>query len=625
MARIATLRDIEALERVPLDERLSERNTYEILARSAARHPDRIALTFLPEGSPDDPAHDLTYRELLSRVNRTARLFRELGGERPVVTLLLPIMLETHVTMWAAEAVGIANPINSLLEPAMIAGLVRAAGARILVAPGPSVDPLVWEKALEVARACPSITALVAVGDAGGATPDAGHAAIVPLARAEQHEGTALAAAELPGRDDIASYFHTGGTTALPKLARHNHRNKVYIAWASQEINDIGPADCTLMGMPLYHVVGAVLYGLAFLRAGARIVLTGPSGFRQKQTVQGIWRLVERFRVTQFGGVAAIHSALIQVPLDGADISSLRFATSGAGPVPAALIEGFHRVTGLKLLVGYGLTETTLGTTMVPLDGDLKPGSSGIRGPYQTVEVKRLSDDGEAIADCAVDETGVICVRGPNVFPGYLDPRHDATAWAGPGLLNTGDLGRLDQDGYLWVVGRAKDIIKRGGHQIDPSLIEEALCQHPEVSMAAAVGMPDAQVGELPVAYVQLRRGAAVTEDQLMEFARRHTPERAAVPKFVTVMPELPRTPVGKVSKLELRVDAASRAVDAMLADLPGRDRLTTALSPGPTGVVVRLAGDADVVGQARSALRLLPVVVSVADAQAGAGTVGAD
>ena len=164
-------------------------------------------------------------------------------------------------------------------------------------------------------------------------------------------------------------------------------------------------------------------------------------------------------------------------------------------------------------------------------------------------------------------------------------------------------------------------MIKRGGHRIDPLLIEEALCRHPDVALAAAVGMPDAHAGELPVAYVQLRPGASATEEALVEFAAEHTPERAAVPRFVAVMRDLPKTPVGKVSKVPLRVNAARRVVEGALADLPGRDRLTTEITAAPTGLVVRLAGDAAVVALAKARLSPLPVAIETADGDgAGAG-----
>jgi fatty-acyl-CoA synthase len=159
-------------------------------------------------------------------------------------------------------------------------------------------------------------------------------------------------------------------------------------------------------------------------------------------------------------------------------------------------------------------------------------------------------------------------MRGPQVTPGYLDKRHDKGAMLADGWLDSGDLGRLDKDGYLWLTGRSKDLIIRGGHNIDPIVIEEALVRHPAVETAAAVGLPDAYAGELPMAFVQLKPGAEVTPDELREFCRREIPERAAVPVQVVPIPLMPLTGVGKIFKPALRLEAAQRAFAAALAPL---------------------------------------------------------
>jgi fatty-acyl-CoA synthase len=170
--------------------------------------------------------------------------------------------------------------------------------------------------------------------------------------------------------------------------------------------------------------------------------------------------------------------------------------------------------------------------------------------------------------DCATDEIGVIAMAGPGVFSGYLDDAHNKGAFIEPGWVNSGDLGRLDADGYLWITGRAKDLVIRGGHNIDPAPIEEVLFQHPAVGLAAVIGQPDAYAGELPVAYVQLKPGASVAVGELEEWVRARTPERAAVPVGIYQINPMPLTGVGKVFKPQLRWDATQRVLSQMLAPL---------------------------------------------------------
>jgi fatty-acyl-CoA synthase len=187
--------------------------------------------------------------------------------------------------------------------------------------------------------------------------------------------------------------------------------------------------------------------------------------------------------------------------------------------------------------------------------------------PYQRVRAAILDGAGRFVRDCATDEIGTLLIAGPAVFPGYLREQDNARVWAEPGWLNTGDLCRVDRDGYVWLTGRAKDLIIRGGHNIDPQVIEEALLAHPSVAMAAAVGQPDAYAGELPMAYVVLRPGAAASVGDIAQWCRERIPERAAVPVRVEVLPSLPLTAVGKTYKPELRWRAIEYVLRAALAE----------------------------------------------------------
>ena len=256
----------------------------------------------------------------------------------------------------------------------------------------------------------------------------------------------------------------------------------------------------------------------------------------------------------------------MQAPLAGRNIESLEAAICGAAPMPAQLFRDFERATGVRILEGYGLTEGACASSLTPLDAPPRIGSIGLRFPYQDMRAMILDADNAYVRDAETDEIGVIAIRGPNVFAGYLDPTHDKGIWIerhGETWLNSGDLGRQDADGYFWLTGRRKELIIRGGHNIDPKLIEDALQSHPVVALVAAIGSPDAHAGELPVAYVQLKPGAAVTEAELLAHAQRAIPEKAARPKRVKIAPSLPTTAVGKLFKpalVEREIEETVRA-----------------------------------------------------------------
>ena len=274
---------------------------------------------------------------------------------------------------------------------------------------------------------------------------------------------------------DIASYFHTGGTTGTPKIAQHTHGNEVFMSWGLREFLGLGPGSTFLCGLPLFHVNGAIGTGLGGFCSGATVVLAGLQGYRTPGLIAGFWRLVERHRVNYFSAVPTIYAALLDVPIAGADVSSLRYAICGAAPMPPAVIHRFEQLTGLKLLEGYGLTEATCATCVNPPAGERRAGSVGLPMPHQKVRAAIVGSDGRLVRECATDEIGTLLISGPAVFPGYLRDRDNAKVWAAPGWLNTGDLCRIDRDGYVWLTGRAKDLIIRGGHNIDPQLIEDAL------------------------------------------------------------------------------------------------------------------------------------------------------
>jgi fatty-acyl-CoA synthase len=219
----------------------------------------------------------------------------------------------------------------------------------------------------------------------------------------------------------------------------------------------------------------------------------------------------------------------------------------------------------MKVLEGYGLTEGTCVSSLNPLQGVRKVGSIGLRLPYQDMKVFIVDKEGHFIREAETDEIGTVCISGPNVFKGYLDEVHNQGVRPKEGWFNTGDLGRQDADGYFWLTGRKKELIIRGGHNIDPAAIEESLYRLAGIKVAAAVGRPDPHAGEIPVAYVQLQEDAVLTGDQILEYLKKEVGERAAVPKKVVVIPQMPLTPVGKIFKPALRWDAIKRVYEEEL------------------------------------------------------------
>jgi fatty-acyl-CoA synthase len=563
-------------------------SVYRLLVDSAARAQEATAITFLPSME-SDPIR-LTHGAFLARLHRVARLFRELGVARgDVVTLLAPSIPDAVVALWAAETVAIAHPVNTLLRASEIAALMRAAGTRVLVALGPQAGSDLWEKAMAAAEATPSLRAVVALGDADPGVD------YVHLASRLPCEDGPLDNPPAPG--DIAALFHTGGTSGAPKLARHTHANQAFVARSLAVALDYNSDTRVVNGMPLFHVAGAIDCCLSPLAAGGEVLLPTAAGLRNPEVVTGHWRMVERFRPTIIGGIPTSLVALLNVPTNGADLSSVRFCFTGGAMLPAALSEQLTKHTGVPVHQIYGMTEcagliTVVGAHAAPIAGTVGYAPSGVE-----ISARRALADGKLGQCVPRGDSGVLVVRGPNVFPGYLG--NIPAPFTEDGWLITGDLGSVGSDGIVRVTGRAKDLIIRGGHNIDPVVIEDAAAIHPQVVTSAAVGRPDVYAGEIPTLYVVLRDSKPEILADLHAHMRRTVPEPPARPNLIVPLPALPITAAGKVDKPALRRDAAARMVKELIGTLPafaGRDVEITA-HDGPSGrlvVTVTLAEETD-------------------------------
>ncbi|MEO1734155.1 MAG: AMP-binding protein, partial [Pseudomonadota bacterium] len=387
--------------------------------------------------------------------------------------------------------------------------------------------------------------------------------------------------------DRVCFYFHTGGTTGMPKVAQHKYSGAIYNGWVGDTVLYC-ETDVVMCPLPLFHVFACHPILMGALASGAHVVFPTPQGYRGDGVFDNFWKLCERWKATFIFTVPTAISAKMQRPID-ADISTVKKAFSGSAPLPVELFKRFESATNITIIEGYGMTEATCVVSGNPVDGEKKIGSVGIPFPYTDVKIIKGTNDGPV--EAGVDEIGEICVSNPGVFVGktYTETEKNVDLFYDDQYLRTGDLGRLDADGYLWITGRAKDLIIRGGHNIDPAEIEDALLGHEAVAFAGAIGQPDRHAGELPCAFVELVDGASVSPAELMDYCQVHVHERAAHPKHIAILDELPKTAVGKVFKPDLRKQAITRIYDAALQEANLQARVSHVVDDKKRGLVAQL------------------------------------
>jgi len=328
------------------------------------------------------------------------------------------------------------------------------------------------------------------------------------------------------------------------------------------------------------------------ISSGAHVVFPTPQGYRGEGVFDNFWKLVERWKITFIITVPTAVSQLMQRPVD-ADVSSIKTAFSGSAPMPTELFRRFEEATGVEVIEGYGLTEATCLVSCNPPLGSKRIGSVGYQFPY--TDVKIVKEENGKLTECAVDEVGEVCISNPGVFDGstYTDQDKNKDLYYKKKYLRTGDLGRVDADQFLWITGRAKDLIIRGGHNIDPAIIEEALLGHDAVAFAGAIGQPDAYSGELPCTYVELVDGAEISEAELLEYANENIKEPGAKPKHLEVLDELPKTAVGKVFKPDLRKMAITRVYNEALRAKQTDAKVTAVEDNKKLGLTAKVKGAA--------------------------------
>ncbi len=600
--RFVGIEDCHAIEAEgPWAEREKAATLYGLLSDTAAKFPQHKAVSYQIFSGPKDKAETLSWQQLHGSVTQAANMFRALGvGPKDVVAYVLPNCNETTITLLGAAVAGIANPINPLLEPEQIGSILRETGASVVVTLRPFPKTDVAEKTAQAVKLAPGVHTVLEVDLLRYLTPPKSW--IIPLIRPKSKVGNQAKYlsfnAELakhpttlvfddPQEDRVACYFHTGGTTGMPKVAQHTYSGMIYNGWLGHTLL-FDENDNIMCPLPLFHVFACHVILMAAIHSGAHVVFPTPQGYRGDGVFDNFWKLIERWKISFIITVPTAISAKMQRPID-ADISSVKVAFSGSAPLPLELFKRFESATGMTLVEGYGLTEATCLVSCNPPAGQKKVGSIGLPLPY--TEVKIIKDEPEGPVDVGSNEVGEICVANPGVYAGhtYTEADKNKNLFHYDRFLRTGDLGRIDEDGYVWITGRAKDLIIRGGHNIDPAEIEEALLGHEAVAFAGAIGQPDAHAGEVACAFVELVDGASVTEEELMAFCKERIHERAAYPKHMTIMDELPKTAVGKIFKPDLRKHAITRIYNGALEQAGLDARVTTVIDDKKRGLVAQV------------------------------------
>jgi long-chain acyl-CoA synthetase len=501
---------------------MSVANLAVIMTASAERRPDRVAFRL------DDRTVD--YRLLDESSARIAGLLKARGvapGDR--VGVMLPNVPYFPIAYYGILRAGcVVVPMNVLLKEREVGYYLRDSGARLLFA---------WHGFADAAQQGAADAGGVEVVHVEPGAFDQLLAGVEPVRELADRDG-----------DDTAVILYTSGTTGQPKGAELTHDNLRGNAEVTTELFGVTEGDVLFGGLPLFHTFGQTCTMNVSVLAGATLTLL--PRFDPSKALE----IIERDRVTLFAGVPTMYGALLHHPeRERFDVSSLRTCVSGGASLPGELLRAFEEAFGVVIMEGYGLSETSPVASFNRRDRR-RVGSIGV--PIEGVEIRIVDDEDRELP---AGDVGEIAIRGPNVMKGYLG-RPEATAEAiRDGWFHSGDMGRIDEEGFIFIVDRKKDMILRGGYNVYPREVEEVLYEHPAVREAAVVAVPDASLGEEVGAAVALKAGAEADADELRAFVK----ERLAsykYPRHVWFVEELPKGPTGKVLKREIKAPAEVEA-----------------------------------------------------------------
>ncbi|MGV0794987.1 class I adenylate-forming enzyme family protein [Mycolicibacterium sp. XJ1819] len=470
----------------------------------AERSPDRVCIV--------DDESGLTNAQFAMAVRRAAATLHAKGvGVGDVVGVALPNITSLVVTLFAAWRLGaVVTPINPALTGPELEYQINDAAARLLIADAPPA-------------AEPTATTFLPVDHLTSSSP---------LGDLSAEAAT----------DELALLIYTSGTTGKPKGVMLSHGNLEAMARMMVAGFELNSDDHSLLVLPLFHVNGILASVLSPLLAGGRVTIAG------RFSPKTFFTRLEESRATYFSAVPAIYTMLADLPAElRPDTTSVRFGVCGAAPASPELLERFQTRYRIPIIEGYGLSEGTCASTLNPLRGVRKPGTVGLPLPGQQVRI--VDAEGRSLPQ---GEVGEVVITGPNVMRGYLNRPDETAQTIVEGWLHTGDLGRLDEDGYLILVDRAKDLIIRGGENIYPKEIEAAVYQLPGIAEAAVVGRRHPVYGEEPVLFVSLTPGTEIGVGRIEEHARASL-AKYKQPAKITILGDLPKNPVGKIDKPTLR------------------------------------------------------------------------
>ncbi|MFL1464112.1 long-chain-fatty-acid--CoA ligase [Roseococcus sp. DSY-14] len=545
--------------KVAWDQAIPPGTLLAMLEEACAAFAHRPALDFL--------GRRLSYAQLRARVHAAAEGFRRLGaGPGTRVAICLPnsaaFVIAYFGAMTAGAAVTALSPLH--VEDDMAAQL-RDSGAEILVCS--DLDPLLPRALALLAREDTPVRHLAVAAFPKELPWLKGWAfrllkrrqlATVPAGDARLHDFDAWAglpaiAAPHPARpEEPAVLQYTGGTTGTPKAAVLTHGNlsanaRQVMAWFTTSRPG---GEVTLAVIPFFHVFAMTVAMNVGLFGGSCVVMQPRFDWAMLKAA------LRRTRPTVFPGVPTLFKALLDRGATPALLKSVKACISGGAPLPAQVKADFEALAGCTLVEGYGLTESSPVAFCNPLEGENRAGTIGVPLPGVVPSLRSLEDPAREVP---AGERGELCLKGPNVMAGYWNrPAETAAAFTPDGFLRTGDVGVMDEDGYVTLVDRIKDLILVSGFNVYPRTVEEAIWRHPEVAAVTVVGMPDASKGEVPAAFVQPREGSGLTAEALRDFLQGKL-SPIEMPRHIELRAELPRTAVGKLSKKELRAELQER------------------------------------------------------------------
>jgi long-chain acyl-CoA synthetase len=535
-----------------------------LLEDAVAKWADRPALEFM--------GRKTTYRELLELVNKAAKGFQQIGVKPGVhVGLFLPNTPHYVISFFGIlKAGGTVVNYSPLDAEKVLAHKVADSQTDLLV----TLDMVMLYPQMAKLLGQTRLKKLI-IGNVAEMSPypdavranleKAGQLCAIPqddqhqsFSRLIDNDGQFTPIAATDPHDTLAVLQYTGGTTGLPKGAMLTHANLTTACSQIMETLNLQPRiliegqERLLAVLPLFHIYALTVDMLFGLRMGAEIVL------HTRFDVDAVVKDLAGKKITVFPGVPTMYTAIIHYPaIKEYDLSSLKFCNSGGAPLPAEVLQQFQSLTGCTLLEGWGMTETSPTGTFTPLGGKRKAGSCGLPTPGIRFKFASIDDPQRYVAQ---GERGEMCVAGANIMKGYWNkPEATAESFTADGFFRTGDVGYMDEDGFVYIVDRTKDMMLCGGYNVYPRNIEEAIYEHPAVAEVCVIGIPDAYRGQSPKAFIKLKAGAtAFSIDELKVFLKDRLGKHEML-QSMEIRAELPKTPVGKLSKRELYEEEAHK------------------------------------------------------------------